>query len=305
MDTNQKSLRFKNYLHLHFIILIWGFTAVLGALISIDAIPLVWYRMLIATFFLTLFMLMRRKSFRISKRTLVKFILGGIIIALHWVTFFLAIKSSNVSVALIMMSTGAFFTSLIEPLFFKRRVSKLELFLGILVIVGLYIIFKIEGNYILGIVYGLISSFLSALFSVANGLYVKKNDPVIMSFYQLFFGVVFITILLGLKGEFTTSFFQLSSNDWMYLLILGSVCTAYAFAASVKVMKVLSPFTVMLSINLEPVYGIILALLIFPKKETMPPNFYYGALIILFAVVLNGILINRKKLFVGFKKNKI
>ena len=302
MDTNQKSLRFQNYLHLHFIIIIWGFTAVLGALISIDAIPLVWYRMLIATAFLMLFMLIRRKSFRISKRLLVKFILGGIIIALHWVTFFLAIKSSNVSVALIMMSTGAFFTSLIEPLFFKRRVSKLELFLGILVVIGLYIIFKIEGNYVLGIIYGLISSFLSALFSVANGLYVKKNDPVIMSFYQLFFGVVFITLLLGLKGEFTVPFFQLSSNDWIYLIILGSVCTAYAFAASVKVMKVLSPFTVMLSINLEPVYGIILALLVFPEKEKMPPNFYYGALIILFAVVLNGIVINRKKLFARFQK---
>lgn len=305
MDTNQKSLRFQNYLHLHFIILIWGFTAILGALISIEAIPLVWYRMLIATAFLFLFMLIKKKSLKVSKRTLVKFILGGIIIALHWITFFLAIKSSNVSIALIMMSTGAFFASLIEPLFFKRRVSKLELFLGLLVIFGLYIIFKIEGNFILGIIYGLISSFLSALFSVANGLYVKKNDPVIMSFYQLFFGVVFITLLLGLKGEFDTSFFQLSSNDWIYLLILGSICTAYAFSASVKVMKVLSPFTVMLSINLEPVYGIILALLIFPKKEKMPPNFYLGALIILFAVVLNGILINRKKLFSRFKKNKI
>ncbi|MDC9722525.1 MAG: DMT family transporter [Urechidicola sp.] len=302
MDTNQKALRFQNYLHLHFIIIIWGFTAVLGALISIDAIPLVWYRMLIATVFLILFMLIRRKSFRISRGLLIKFILGGITIALHWVTFFLAIKSSNVSVALIMMSTGAFFTSLIEPLFFKRRVSKLELFLGILVVIGLYIIFKIEGNYVLGIVYGLISSFLSALFSVANGLYVKKNDPVIMSFYQLFFGVVFITLLLGLKGEFTVPFFQLSSNDWIYLIILGSICTAYAFSASVKVMKVLSPFTVMLSINLEPVYGIILALLVFPEKEKMPSNFYFGALIILFAVVLNGIVINRKKLFTRFQK---
>ena len=304
MDSNQKSLRFKNYLHLHFIILIWGFTAILGALISIEAIPLVWYRMLIATVFLFLYMLIRRTSFKVSRATLLKFILGGVIIALHWITFFLAIKSSNVSVALIMMSTGAFFTSLIEPLFFKRRVSKLELFLGLLVIFGLYIIFKIEGHFMLGIIYGLISSFLSALFSVANGLYVKKNDPIIMSFYQLFFGVAFITILLGLNGEFVISFFQLSSNDWIYLLILGSICTAYAFAASVKVMKVLSPFTVMLSINLEPVYGIILALLIFPEKEKMPPNFYYGALIILFAVVLNGILINRKKLFSKLKKNK-
>ncbi len=296
MDAHDKSIRIKNYLHLHFIIFIWGFTAVLGALISIEAIPLVWFRMMIATVFLLLFILLKRKPLYVTRALLVKFILGGIIIALHWVTFFLAIKTSNISIALIMMSTGALFTSIIEPIFFKRRLSKLELFLGFVVIIGLYIIFKVEGEFILGIIYGLIASFLSALFSVGNGLYVKKNDAVIMSFYQLFFGVVFITFLLVFKGTFNAEFFELSSNDWIYLLILGSICTAYAFSASVKVMKVLSPFTVMLSINLEPVYGIILALLIFPEKEKMPPNFYYGALVILFSVLLNAIIKNRKRL---------
>lgn len=294
--------KFKNYLHLHFIIFIWGFTAILGALISIDAIPLVWYRMLLASVFLILFILVTKRNLSIDRRTLFKFILGGTIIALHWITFFLAIKSSNVSVALITMSTGAFFASLIEPIFFKRRISKLELFLGVLVVAGLYIIFQIEGDFMLGIMYGLISSFLSALFSVANGLYVKKNSPVIMSFYQLFFGTVFITIVLFFTDQFTLEFFKISLNDWMYLVILGSICTAYAFSASVKVMKVLSPYTVMLSINMEPVYGIILALIIFGDSEKMAPQFYYGAVIILFSVVLNGLIKNRKQLLNRLQK---
>jgi len=294
--------KLKNYLHLHFIIFIWGFTAILGALISIEAIPLVWFRMLIASFFLFLFIKIKKRSLVIDRKTLLKFIIGGTIIALHWITFFLAIKSSNVSIALITMSTGAFFASLIEPFFFKRRISKLELFLGLLVIAGLFIIFKVQGNYILGITYGLISSFLSALFSVINGLLVRKNNHVIISFYQLLFGTLFITILLFVTGKFSIGFFRLSFNDWMYLIILGSICTAYAFSASVKVMKVLSPYTVMLSINLEPIYGIILALIIFGDKEKMSSEFYYGALIILLSVVLNGLIKNRKQLISRFQK---
>lgn len=296
--------KLKNYFHLHFIIFIWGFTAILGALISIEAIPLVWFRMSLASIFLWIFIKVKKKGLRINRKTLIRFIIGGVIIALHWITFFLAIKSSNVSVALITMSTGAFFTSLIEPLFFKRRISKLELFLGLLVIAGLYIIFQVKGDYTLGITYGLISSFLSALFSVFNGLLVRKNTPVIMSFYQLFFGTIFITILLFFTGKFSIEFFQISTNDWIYLIILGSICTAYAFSASVKVMKVLSPYTVMLSINLEPIYGIILAVLIFGDKEKMAPQFYYGAIIILIAVLLNGILKNRKSILNKIQKKQ-
>lgn len=296
MENANQQFHLKNYLHLHFIVFIWGFTAILGALISIDAIPLVWYRMGLASIILFAYLLVRKKPLQIDKRTLLKFVLGGIVIALHWITFFLAIKLSNVSVALIMMSTGAFFTSIIEPIFFKRKIRLIELVLGVAVVIGLYIIFQIEGNYVLGIIYGLISSFLSAVFSVANGLYVQKHNPLIISSYQLFFGVLFITVVLAFNGSFTAEFFLLSTSDWVYLLILASVCTAYAFSASVKVMKVLSPFTVMLSINLEPVYGIILALVLFPEKEKMPINFYYGAILILFAVLLNGLLKNRKLL---------
>lgn len=279
-----------HYLHLHFIVFIWGFTAVLGALISIDAIPLVWYRMLLAVVFVAVYFLIRNKSFSIDKRSIWKFVLTGIIIALHWITFFKAIKVSNVSVALVTMSTGAFFTSFIEPFFFKRKIRPIEILLGFLVIVGLYIIFNFESQYTWGIIYALISSLLSALFSVLNGLYVKKYDANVISFYQLLFGVLFITVFLALQGKFTGSFFDLPIMDWVWLAILSSICTAYAFIASVKIMKYLTPYTVMLTINLEPVYAIVLALIIFGEKEEMHSEFYLGAFIVLGVVLLNGVI---------------
>ncbi|MDC1162537.1 DMT family transporter, partial [Tenacibaculum sp.] len=268
--------KLNNYLLLHIIVFIWGFTAVLGALISIEAIPLVWYRMLLASIFIFIYFLFKRKSLSIDKRGFGKFLFSGIIIALHWVTFFKAIKVSNVSVALVTMSIGAFFTSLIEPIFFKRKIKILEIFLGLLVIVGLYIIFNFESQYTLGIIYAMISAFLSALFSVLNGLYVKDYEPDVISFYQLFFGSLGITLYLLVINGYSFEFFHLSSSDWFYLLILSSVCTAYAFIASVKVMKYLTPYTVMLTINLEPIYAIILALIIFKEKEQMNTEFYYG-----------------------------
>jgi drug/metabolite transporter (DMT)-like permease len=287
-----------NYLHLHFIIFIWGFTAVLGALISIDAIPLVWYRMLLATGFIFLFVKARKIKLKFSKKTLAGFLLAGVIIAVHWLFFFGAIKVANVSVTLAIMSTGAFFTSLLEPIFFKRRIIWYEVFFGLIVIAGLYIIFKVETNYVLGIILALCSSFLGALFSVINGKFAVKYNASAISFYELLFGMLCITVYLGLNGNFTPSFFKLSMNDWLLLLILASVCTAYAFIASVHVMKWISPYTVMLSINMEPVYGIILALLILGDSENMSPAFYYGAAIIIVTVVCNGIIktkLERKK----------
>ncbi|SHN03676.1 DMT family transporter [Polaribacter sp. KT 15] len=288
--------KLKNYLLLHLIVFIWGFTAILGALITIDAIPLVWYRMLLAVIFIVIYFLWKKKSFRVNKKGLLKFLFTGIVIALHWVFFFKAIKVSNVSVALVTMSTGAFFASLIEPIFFRRKINTLEIFLGLLVIGGLYIIFNFESQYKLGIIYALIASFLSALFAVLNGLYIKKYTADVISFYQLFFGVAFITVYLLITNGFSIAFFQIETSDWLYLLILSSICTAYAFIASVEVMKYLSPYTVMLTINLEPIYAIILALIIFGDKEQMSNTFYLGAFIVLFVVLLNGILKNRKTL---------
>jgi drug/metabolite transporter (DMT)-like permease len=292
--------RLKNYLLLHLIVLIWGFTAILGALISLEAIPLVWYRMSLAVVFIFIYFLICKKSFKVDRIAIAKFFVTGILIALHWIFFFKAIKVSNVSVALVTMSTGAFFVSLIEPLFFKRSIKVLELVLGFCVCIGLYIIFNFESQYQLGIFYALISSLLSAFFSVFNGLFIQKYDASKISLYQLFFGVVFITVYLLFTNGFSASFFEISKVDWGYLLILGSICTAYAFITSVKVMKYLSPYTVILTLNLEPIYAIILALFIFGEEEKMNPEFYFGAFIVLFVVLLNGMIKNKNSI-----RNKI
>ena len=286
--------KLNHYLHLHLLVFIWGFTAILGALISTDAIPLVWYRMLFAVIILFLYFIFKKKSLKTTKKGLLKFFISGVIIALHWVAFFSAIKVSNVSIALVAMSTGALFTSLIEPLFFKRRLILLELFLGLIVIAGLYLIFNVESEYTIGIIYALVASFLSALFTVLNGLFIKKYDADVISFYQLLFGVGFISVYILASSDFTFSDFTLTSSDIFYLLILSSICTAYAFVISVDIMKYLTPFTVMLTLNLEPIYGIILALIIFGEKEKMSPQFYLGASVILVTVIVNGILKNKK-----------
>jgi len=291
-----------NYLHLHFIVFIWGFTAILGALISMDAFSLVWYRMLLGAFFVLLFIVVKKVHLKITLKTLIKFCFVGFLIALHWVTFFSAIKVSNVSITLAMMSTGAFFASLLEPLLFKRKIIKYEVIFGLIVILGLYIIFRVESHYFLGIILALISAFLGALFSIFNGMLVKTYNASIISFYELFFGMLCITIYLLVTGSMDSSFFNLTFNDWIYIVILASICTAYAFIAHVHVMRWISPYTVMLTTNMEPVYGIILALLILGDKEYMSPSFYLGAVIILVTVILNGILKTRNKTLVNSKQ---
>ncbi len=279
-----------NYLHLHFIVFIWGFTAVLGALITLEAIPLVWYRMGIAVILVYAFLLIRKENLKISRKTLLGFAFAGLVIGAHWLAFFGAIKVSNVSVTLAVISTGAFFASLLEPLIYGRKIIYYEVLFGLVVMVGLYMIFDVETSYTLGIILALIAAFLSALFSVINGKYILTHKASVISFYELLFGVLGITVYLAISGSFTKDFFQVSKNDWIYLLILASVCTAYAIIASVHVMKWISPYTVMLTINMEPIYGIILALIILGDSENMSPQFYYGAGVILLTVVANGII---------------
>ena len=285
----------KSYLHLHVIVFIWGFTAILGKLISLEALDLVWYRMLFASVIMTFVVLFNKEKIKVPFNVLIGFIVSGIIIAAHWLTFYQAIKVSNVSITLACLSTGAFFASILEPIFYRRRVIWYELLFGIIVVVGLGIIFNVETKFKTGIYLAVTSAFLSALFSVINGKYAKEYDPNVISLYELSSGVFFLSIYLFFAGSFTPAFFSLSVNDLIWLFLLSSICTAYAFSASVKVMKFLSPFTVMLTINLEPIYGIILALLIFKDGEEMSPLFYVGALIILATVIANGIVKSYKK----------
>jgi drug/metabolite transporter (DMT)-like permease len=286
----------KSYIHLHVIVFIWGFTAVLGKLISLEALDLVWYRMLFASVIMTFVVLINKINLKVPFTVFIGFVVSGVIIALHWLTFYQAIKVSNVSITLACLSTGAFFASILEPIFYNRKIIWYEVLFGLIVIFGLGIIFKVETKYATGIYLAITSAFLSALFSVINGKYAKEYNPNVISVYELSSGFLFLSVFLYFADSFTPAFFALSSNDLIWLFLLSSVCTAYAFSASVKVMKFLSPFTVMLTINLEPIYGIILVLLIFPENEKMSPMFYIGALIILATVIANGIVKSRKKL---------
>ena len=285
----------KSYFHFHIIVFIWGFTAVLGALISIGATALVWYRMLIASIVIFGYIKFKGISLKAKGKTILGLAGVGVLIALHWLTFFGAVKIANVSITLAMMSTGAFFTSILEPIFYKRKLIWYELVFGLLVICGLYLIFEVETRYTEGIIVALISALLAALFTLFNGKFAKKHNSVMISFYELLTGALFITVFLALSGTFDASFFQLQQMDWVYLLILATVCTAYAFIASVKVMKHLTPYTIMLTTNMEPVYGIILAFLILGDAEQMNTGFYLGAILILCTVILNGILKNARR----------
>lgn len=285
----------KSYLHLHLIVFIWGFTAILGALITLEAMPLVWFRMLFAVFFILIYIKWKKIPIKVPKKVILKFLVAGLIIALHWFTFFRAIKVSNVSITLACLSTGAFFTSIIEPIFFKKKMVWYEIFFGLIVVFGLTIIFNVEGKYVEGIALALTSAFLSASFAVINSKFVQQYDATVISFYELSGGVLFFSVFLIFLGSFNAEFFKLSLEDFIYLMILSSVCTAYAFIASTAVMKFLSPYTVMLTINLEPIYGIILAVLWFKDKEQMSPEFYIGAVIILITVIINGIIKSRAK----------
>ncbi|WP_029037727.1 DMT family transporter [Salinimicrobium xinjiangense] len=295
--------KIKSYLHFHLIVFIWGFTAVLGALISLDAVPLVWYRMLLASGFIFIWIKWKKKRLRLAPKRVLVMLIAGVVIAAHWLSFFGAIKVSNVSITLAILSSGAFFTSILEPIFYKRKVIWYEILFGLIVIFGLYIIFKVETEYLAGIILALISAFLAAVFSLINGKLAKKEDASVISFYELLTGTGAITIYLLIltffgsnNAGFGREFFNISSADWGYLLILASVCTAYAFIASVAVMRHLSPYTIMLTINLEPVYGILLAFWVFGSEEAMNPEFYYGAAIILSTVILNGFLKTRRKI---------
>jgi len=286
----------KNYLHLHFLVFIAGFTAVLGKVITIEAISLVWYRMFMAAIIMFIYIKVKKVDISITKKALVKLSLAGVVIALHWITFFASIKLSNASIALAMFSTGAFFASIIEPIIYKRKLILYEIIFGIIVIIGIYLIVRNELNYIIGMCLGILSAFLSSLFAVLNGKFLEEHSATKISFYEFLSGVAFISIvLLFSQDTLSWSFFDIGIENYGYLFLLASICTAYAFIASVYVMRFISPYTVVLTYNLEPVYGITLALIFFPETEIMSSTFYLGAALILITVLLNAIFKGKRK----------
>lgn len=288
-------MRLNNQLRLHFIVFLWGFTGVLGELISLQAIELVFYRMGFAILALWLWALWRKKEIRVGPKALGQYFLAGAVIAVHWITFFHAIKISNVSVTLACMSTAALFVSFLEPLLHRRKLRLTETLLALLGVLGLFLIFRFEGDYRAGIYTAVFSAFLAAVFSTVNGLLVKQDSASKISIYELTAGWMVLVGILVFQGKLNEGLPSLVGWDLIWLIILGTICTAYAFIVSVDVMRELSPFTVTLTINLEPVYGILLALLIFGTDEAMSPYFYAGTLIILISVVLNGIVRRRTR----------
>lgn len=295
--------KLKNYLHLHLLIFIAGFTAILGELITIGSLALVWYRMAIAGVLMFIYIKFIKLNIKTSRKAILQFSAAGIIIALHWITFFEAINQANVSIALAMFSSGAFFASFIEPIFFKRKLLLYEIVFGLFVVIGIFLITSSELGYVNGIVLGLVSALFSTLFAVINGRFIERYSATLISFYEFISGVLFLTIFILLTGGwFNTEFFTLSISDWVYIFILASVCTAYAFIGAVEVMRYISPFTVILSYNLEPVYGICIALVLFPESEKMSPQFYIGAILIIGIVLMDAILKNYR---LRKKKNQV
>ena len=280
----------KHFVHLHLIVFIWGFTAVIGKLISLDALPLVWYRMALAMGLVFVYLKYKKYALKLSLPKVLALLGTGAVIALHWVTFFKAIKLSNVSIALACMSVGALFAALLEPLWYKRKMIGYEVVFGLLVVLGLGIIFRVETQYWQGILLAISSAFLVAVFSLLNGNFIKALKPSVIAFYEMAGGVLLLSIYLAFKGSFTSYFWRISPSDFGYLFLLSSLCTAYAFIASVKLMAYISPYSVMLTTNMEPVYGILLAFVVFGESEHMSSLFYLGALLILVTVIANGIL---------------
>jgi drug/metabolite transporter (DMT)-like permease len=275
----------RNLLILHFTVFIWGFTGILGALITMPAIQLVWYRVVIAVVSLFLYFKFNRTVFRVDRRSFLTLVFTGALVGGHWILFFAAIKLSTVSVTLVCLSSMTLFTAILEPLFGKKKISPLEIVSGILIITGILLIFKFETQYTKGIITGLSSALFASLFSIINSKQVKRHDAPVIAFYELSGALVWISLFLFATQGFGKAM-QLSPADAGYLLILGTICTSLAYVAGVSVMRELSAFKVALITNLEPVYGIIMAFVFFGDMKKMTSGFWAGAIIILSTIFL-------------------
>lgn len=284
-QNNQSAL-----VELHFVVFIWGFTAILGKLITLEALQLVWYRMILALLGVYAFARYTKVGIRLPRKEQLMLLATGLIIAAHWVTFYHAIKISNVSVTLACFSSGAFFASIFEPLLYKRKIIWYEMLLGVVAIIGLYLIFSFEADYIAGMITAIISAALAALFAVINGQYAKRYNATVVSVYEMAGGVLGLSILMLLGTGYASGSYAISGSDFGYLAILAIVCTAYPFIASIRLMRKITPYTFVLSVNMEPIYGIVLAFFIFGESEKMTGPFYLGTAVILGTLFVNAAL---------------
>lgn len=285
MAQNTPSTLNKNLIILHFTVFVWGFTGILGALITISAVQLVWYRVFIAFISLFLYFKFNKTDFKVDRKTLIKLVFTGAIVGGHWILFFAAIKLSTVAVTLVCLSSITLFTAIFEPLINKKSISKLEILAGILIITGIVLIFKFESRYTKGIITGLASAVCASLFSIINSRQVQKVRAPVIAFYELSGAFVWISIYLFITSGYTRAML-LKPADIGYLVLLGTVCTSLAYVAGVSVMRELSAFRVALITNLEPVYGIIMSFIFFGDMNKMTLGFWGGALLILSTIFL-------------------
>lgn len=282
-------------LRLHFIVFLWGFTAILGKLILADAQILVFYRMLFAAIFLYLYLrLIKKESIRVSRNLLFKLVGIGSVMAFHWLFFFQSIKVSNVSIALSCLSLSTLFAALIEPLIFRRKLDWAEVIIGLIIVICISLIFNAELKYKEGIIYGILCALFGTIFSVFNGKIFGKTSSGNIIFYEIAGGWLIISLFFIFTGQIS-SIGEISYTDIALVILLASVFTAYPMFESVKLMKFISPFTLILTVNLEPVYGIILAFFIFGASEHMSPVFYGASFVMIASIVVNGIIKSRRK----------
>ncbi len=289
-----------DYFKLHFIVFLWGFTAILGKLITIPALEMVFYRSLLAAIGMGVLIAATRGSFSVNRRQLVQLLLVGILVAVHWVSFFASARVSNVSVSLVGFATNSLWTAILVPFFDKTRIRKSELFLGLVVLSGLYVIFSFNFHYHLGLFLAVMAGLTSALFSIYNARFVRAIPAYTITFYEMIGAFIALGMFMPVYQAYITPDHILhlspSGLDWLYIAILALVCSVYAYSEAVELMKKLSVFVIQLSLNLEPVYGIVMAVIIFGGSEKMDANFYIGTLIILSAVLMYPVLKRRSRI---------
>lgn len=275
--------KFKNYLLLHFIILLWGFTPVLGKLISLKALDLVFWRLVFSSISLLIYLKYKGASFRIEWKDFFLLAGWGVVVGLHWFFFYHAIKVSNVSIALAGFSTITLFASIVQPILLKRKFFWGDALYGLIIVAGLLVILQFEKFYALGILYGILAALTGAMFGVNNGKLIQSYDAGKITFYEFIGALLTITILQAISGDIKNIRFP-EQSDLIFLLILSIFCTTLAFTLSVEILKKIDPLTVIITNNLEPIYGVVFSLLLFGESEMMSKGFYLGASVLLFAV---------------------
>jgi drug/metabolite transporter (DMT)-like permease len=284
----------KAFIQLHIAVLLAGFTGVLGRLITLNAGLLVWYRLMITAATLWVIAALSRKRQVISFKNLLKIFGVGAIASLHWVTFYGSIKFANVSIALVCFSAIGFFTAVLEPVLFRTRLNKQELLLSLVAVTGIILIFHFDPSFKMGIICGIISALLGSLFPILNKKLLTEVDARAITLYELTGGFIFLSILLPVYWKLSPAdHFVPTAKDTFWLLILSWFCTVLAFSLSMQALKNISAFTVNLSFNLEPLYGIILAFVIYREDLSLNTGFYLGFFMIIISVVLQSLLVYR------------